>query len=95
MKKMSSKWHAVTVVPQGTSCAAATLCRHQRFLSAQVLALPLRACDRAANCPCKFKHHDDRRAAVRRTDDVRHDLRSEFIERNRRAARGRRTVDSR
>ena len=95
MKKMSSKWHAVTIVLQGTSCSAAALCRNQRFLSAQVPALPMRDCDRAANCPCKFKHHDDRRAGVRRTDDVRHDLRSEFIESNRRAVRGRRTVDSR
>ena len=95
MKKMSSKWHAVSIVLQGTSCAAATLCRNKRFLAAQLPALPLRDCDKAAGCPCKYKHYEDRRAALRRTDDVHRDLRSEFLERNRRSARGRRTVDSR
>lgn len=95
MKKMSSKWHAVSIVLQGTSCAAATLCRNQRFLSTQIPALPLRECDRAAGCPCKYKHYEDRRAALRRTDDVHRDLRSEFLEGNRRVIRGRRTVDGR
>ena len=95
MKKMSSKWHAVSLVLQGNSCAAATLCRNKRFLATQLPALPLRDCDRSNGCPCKYKHYDDRRAAVRRTDDVHRDLRSEFLELNRRAKRGRRTVDSR
>ncbi len=95
MKKMSSKWHAVTIVVQGTSCSAATLCRNKRFLSTQLPALPLRDCDKSAGCPCKYKHYDDRRAGVRRTDDVHPDLRSVFLERNRRGKRGRRTVDSR
>jgi hypothetical protein len=95
MKKMSSKWHAVSIVLQGTSCAAATLCRSRRFLSAQLPSLPLRDCDRAADCPCKYKHYEDRRAGVRRSDDVHRDLRSEFVDRNRRSTRGRRTVDGR
>jgi len=95
MKKMSSKWHAVSIVLQGTSCAAATLCRNKRFLSSQLPSLPLRDCDKSATCPCKYKHYEDRRAGVRRTDDVHLDLRSQFLERNRRATRGRRTVDSR
>jgi hypothetical protein len=95
MKKMSSKWHAVTIVMAPTSCAAAALCRHKRFLSTQVPSLPLRECDRSASCACKFKHHDDRRAGVRRTDDVHPDLRSQYLAQNRRATRGRRSVDSR
>jgi hypothetical protein len=95
MKKPSSKWHAISIVVQESSCATAALCRNKRFLSAQVPMLPMRECDRAASCPCKFKHFEDRRAAVRRTDDVRHDLRSEFIVSNRRAVQGRRSVDSR
>jgi hypothetical protein len=95
MKKPSSKWHAITIVLQESSCAAATLCRSKRFLSTQIPSLPMRDCDRAANCPCKYKHHEDRRAGRRRTDDVHRDLRSEFLDRNRRATRGRRTVDSR
>lgn len=95
MKKMSSKWHAVSIVLQGTSCAAATLCRNKRFLSNQLPALPMRDCDRSGSCPCKYKHYEDRRAGVRRTDDVHRDLRSEYLVQNRRSARGRRTVDSR
>lgn len=95
MKKMSSKWHAVTIQLQTGSCSAATLCRTKRFLSAQLPALPLRDCDRAASCPCKYKHYDDRRAGARRTDDVHHDLRSQFLERNRRSPQARRAVDSR
>jgi len=95
MKKPSSKWHAVTIVMQGTSCAAAAMCRNSRFLSSEVPPLPLRDCDRAGACPCKFKHYDDRRAGVRRSDDVHRDLRSEYLVQNRRATRGRRTIDSR
>jgi hypothetical protein len=95
MKKMSSKWHAVSIVLQGGSCAAATLCRSKRFLATQLPALPMRDCDRAASCPCKYKHYEDRRAGPRRSEDVHRDLKSEILERNRRATRGRRTVDSR
>jgi hypothetical protein len=95
MKKPSSKWHAISIVVQETSCASAAMCRSKRFLSAQVPMLPLRDCDRAANCPCKFKHYEDRRGAIRRSDDVHRDLRSEYLVQNRRATRGRRTIDSR
>jgi hypothetical protein len=95
MKKPSSKWHAISIVVQEVSCATATLCRNKRFLSAQVPALPMRDCDRAATCPCKFKHYEDRRAAVRRTEGVYRDLRSQFLEDNRRSSSGRRQVDSR
>jgi len=95
MKKMSSKWHAITIVVGERSCAAATLCRNKRFLSAQVPMLPMRDCDRSASCPCKFKHYEDRRTGRRRADDVHRSLKSEFLASNRRATRGRRTVDSR
>jgi hypothetical protein len=95
MKKMSSKWHAISIVLHESSCAAAAQCRSRRFLATQIPALPLRECDRATGCNCKYKHYDDRRAALRRSDDVHRDLRSEFIERNRRSSRGRRAVDSR
>ena len=95
MKKMSSRWHAVSIVMQGTSCAAAALCRNKRFLSAQIPMLPLKDCDRSAGCPCKYKHFEDRRSDLRRSDDVHRGVRSEFIESNRRSARDRRKVDSR
>ena len=95
MKKPSSKWHAISIVVQESSCATAAMCRNKRFLSAQVPMLPMRDCDRAAQCACKFKHFDDRRAGVRRTDDMHHDMRSQFLENNRRSSGGRRSVDSR
>jgi hypothetical protein len=95
MKKMSSKWHAITIVLHETSCAAAAQCRSKRFLSTQIPALPLRDCDRAAACHCKYKHYDDRRTALRRGDDVHRGLGSEFLDSNRRARRGRRAADNR
>ncbi len=95
MKKPSSKWHAISIVLQKTSCAASTLCRNERFLSTKAPGLPLRDCDRAADCQCKFKHHEDRRGVVRRTDDVHRGIRSDFVERNRRSPRARRTMDGR
>ena len=95
MKKMSSKWHAVSIVMQETSCAAAALCRNKRFLSSQIPSLPLRDCDRAASCPCKFKHYDDRRCG--RAPDRRRAPRLEVgIPRAQPPVeRGRRAVDSR
>jgi hypothetical protein len=97
VKKPSTKWHAVTVVLHTTSCAAATLCRNQRFLATGAPALPLPDCDHAATCPCTYKHHEDRRSGVRRTDDLRRETKAETetVERNRRTARGRRAIDHR
>jgi hypothetical protein len=95
VKKPSAKWHAISIVVQESSCATAALCRNKRFLSAQVPMLPMRDCDRAATCACKFKHYEDRRAGVRRSDDVHRGFSSEFLERNQRSLRGRRTADSR
>jgi hypothetical protein len=95
MKKPSSKWHAISIVVQESSCATAVMCRNQRFLSAQVPMLPMRDCDRAAQCDCKFKHHDDRRSGVRRTGDMHNDLRSQFLEDNRRSKRERRAASIR
>jgi hypothetical protein len=94
-KKMPAKWHAVSIVLEGNSCAAAAMCRNKKFLSAQLPMLPLRDCDRSASCPCKYKHFDDRRSGLRRGDDVHRGMRSDFIESNRRSKRGRRAVDSR
>jgi hypothetical protein len=93
MKNRSSKWHAISIVLQESSCAAAALCRHQRFLSAQVPMLPLRDCDNAAGCPCKFRHFEDRRAGSRRTETAFHAARSQFLINNRRSSGGRRAAD--
>ena len=69
--RKTTKWHAVSVVVQTSSCAAATLCRNVRYLATDAPRLPLPACDRAHECKCTFRHYEDRRAsAKRRSDDV-------------------------
>jgi hypothetical protein len=95
MNTIPTKWHAVKVGLQGTSCALATLCRRERFLASEAPALPLPGCDRPETCPCTYRHYTDRREGPRRTDDLPRNSQPEAVERNRRAARGRRTVDSR
>jgi len=97
MRKASTKWHAVTVVLREASCAAAALCRNARYLSGEAPRLPLPKCAHPEACPCTYRHHEDRRAATRRTADVgTPDVRtSESGKRvaNRRISRGRRSGD--
>ena len=60
-----------------------------RLLSADVPALPLKACDRPATCKCKYRHFDDRRRPFPRR--VPHATRYQGAER--RLRRGRRESD--
>src|SRR5262245_1889872 len=69
-RRPASKWHAVTVVLQTSSCAAATMCRNTRYLSREAPRLPLPTCPTPAECPCKFRHYEDRRAGPRRNADI-------------------------
>jgi hypothetical protein len=55
VRKPDKKWHAVTVVLNGSSCAAAALCRNTRFLSKDAPRLPLPACSHRAQCRCVFR----------------------------------------
>ena len=50
------------VVVQTTSCAAAALCRNTRYVSNEAPRLPLPNCSNPAECPCTFRHFEDRRA---------------------------------
>jgi len=95
MRKAPSKWHAVTVVLHPASCAAAALCRNTRYLANEAPRLPLPQCPHPEDCPCTFRHYEDRRAGPRRNDDVRgiHDSGKPIS--NRRASKGRRTGDQR
>jgi hypothetical protein len=95
VRKPDKKWHAVTVVLNGSSCAAAALCRNTRFLSKDAPRLPLPACSHPDQCRCVFRHHDDRRAGPRRSADVGGGLPEENRPVNRRKARGRRANDKR
>jgi hypothetical protein len=60
----------VIVVLQTSSCAAAALCRNTRYLSREAPRLPLPACPTPDECPCKFKHFQDRRNGPRRNADM-------------------------
>jgi hypothetical protein len=95
MRKPSSKWHAVTVVLRESSCAAAALCRNQRFLAGQAPLLPLPKCAHPDTCPCTYQHFDDRRRGPRRAVESGAGLDSSKPSANRRISRGRRTDDQR
>jgi hypothetical protein len=93
IRKPASKWHAVVVVLQTSSCAAAALCRNTRYLSDEAPRLPLPSCSRPDDCPCKFRHLEDRRSAARRDSDVGGG--SDKPKTEKRKNRGRRTRDQR
>jgi len=92
-RKPASKWHAVTVVLQTSSCAAAAMCRNTRYLSREAPRLPLPKCPHPEECQCTFKHLEDRRTGVRRSADV--GKGSDKPATERRAKRGRRERDQR
>ena len=63
----SSAYHAVSIRLGRTACRAAAELEGQRFLSASAPRLPLADCD-AAECDCRFVHHEDRRCGTDRRD---------------------------
>jgi hypothetical protein len=63
-----SRWHAVSIAKGKQCCAAVERLAAQRWLSAEAPALPVPGCD-ARNCECRYRHHDNRRAKVRRADE--------------------------
>ena len=59
-RKLLRKFHGVSVKPGQHACAAVQALAGQRFLPAEVPAVPLKACD-VQKCQCAFSHHGDRR----------------------------------
>jgi len=90
-KQPRNRWHAVAIVPGAGSCKAAESAKGRRFLSTEAPLLPLRACDAAA-CTCKYRHHEDRRGAPRRSEEAGGSQRSRAST-ERRSNRGRRETD--
>jgi hypothetical protein len=86
------KFHAVSIVPGPKACAQVAALEGKRLLSVEAPRLPLVGCSRAADCACRFKHHDDRRAGPRRSSE-RGSLGTAWANTNRRHARGRRDED--
>jgi len=92
-RKLASKWHAVTIVLQTSSCAAAAMCRNTRYLSRDAPHLPLANCPNSHDCPCTFKHYEDRRGGPRRGADI--GAGSDKPSTEKRKSRGRRARDQR
>jgi hypothetical protein len=87
-----NRWHAVAIVPGATHCQAAEAAKGRRFLSSQAPILPLRDCD-IASCSCKYRHHEDRRGAPRRSEENRSGGLRSRTGVDRRNSRGRRETD--
>ena len=65
----SSKWHAVSIVPGEPGCSAVQQIRGTRFLAAEAPRIPVPHCTMQARCQCIYRHHADRRGALRRIAD--------------------------
>lgn len=86
-------WHAVTIDPKPLSCAAALELRKTRYLSKDAPVLPLKDCSKPAACPCTYKHHEDRRAKSRRSEETGTSSTGKKHVSERRVSRGRRDED--
>jgi hypothetical protein len=87
----ANPWHAVSVLPCAGACHAAQEAFGLRYLSKTAPTLPLVGCDVAA-CTCRYRHHDDRRQAPRRSGDI-WSFGGSWKGQERRAKRGRRASD--
>jgi hypothetical protein len=63
------KYHCVEVIAGVGACEAARLLKNLRLLSAEAPLLPLKTCDRPADCTCVYRHFADRRQGPRRQDE--------------------------
>jgi hypothetical protein len=60
-----SAYHAVSIKYDANACEAAQKMSGRRFLASEAPRLPLPECD-AAECNCRFAHHEDRRSSTDR-----------------------------
>jgi len=92
-RKVSNRFHAVTVVAGPRACAAAKALAGQRFLSREAPSLPLKDCG-SAQCECHYAHYDDRRKGGRRAHDLGVSIDGyEGVDKRKVAKRGRRQTD--
>jgi hypothetical protein len=64
-KSTKSAYHAVSIKYDANACEAAQKMSGRRFLASEAPRLPLPECD-AAECNCRFAHHEDRRSSTDR-----------------------------
>ena len=86
------RWHAVSVIADGTACQEAQSLGDARYLSMEAPRLPLQGCDNPAQCRCRYRHHPDRRQGPRRAVENFRPPRFWRGE-DKRALRGRRSTD--
>jgi hypothetical protein len=89
--RTDNRYHAVSIIPGATACAAAKRFVGQRLLSRHAPPLPLPTCD-LPQCSCRFRHHRDRRAGPRRRSDSGY-IPPAYSGAERRQQRGRRADD--
>jgi len=58
-------FHAVSIEPCSHACDAARALRGKRFLTNEVMSLPVPGCDES-RCQCTYKHYADRRVGEER-----------------------------
>jgi len=92
--RTAGRWHAVSIECSGESCQAARGLQNSRFLSAEAPTLPLPQCPHKQRCRCLYKHYEDRRAQLRRREEIT-GLRSNVrVIEERRVERDRRRIDN-
>lgn len=92
-KASDRRWHAVSVKPAPSACNAAVSGKNRRWLSREAPMLPLPGCTRPDACRCTYAHHEDRRAAGRRADEIDAFSRQPVVINERRARKTRRATD--
>jgi hypothetical protein len=97
--RVSNPYHAISIVVpagasvrDGTVCPAAAACAGQRFLATGAPRLPFPGCT-VARCDCRYQHYEDRRQALRRSEDSGIPAPIPWHQKERRARQGRRITD--
>jgi hypothetical protein len=90
---LPNHWHAVCVQAKPLSCPQAHELHKKRFLSKEAPSLPLEGCDNRANCPCTYKHYEDRRGKPRRKGQASFSSTQKIATTERRNSKGRRSDD--
>lgn len=87
-------YRAASILPQGCACSSVKAVRGNRYLVAEVPALPLPECNQS-HCQCRYVRHEDRRMKDERRAlySLQSDLYSINEKADRRRGQGRRKSD--
>lgn len=68
-RRIANPYHAVSIEPGVRTCALARAAEGRRYLSSTAPMLPLVGCTQTS-CQCRYVHHNDRRSARDRRNNV-------------------------